>query len=537
MSTIIRALLLIIAWAIFINPLYAETDTPDVNTLLIQAKQHIKEWDIGNAEETAVRAFELAANDQDKSQSYYLRSIVEFYKGNYQTAEEYGKKAIDLGLPEAESDLLRFILSAANNIPEFNEARTEHFIIRYAHPKDAIIAHYGKDVLEKSHFEIGLDLQTYPEVPVIVEIYPDMESFTLASTLPAESVKNTGVVGICKFNRIMVLSPRLMPKGYTWADTLAHEYTHYLVFLRSGNTMPVWLHEGIAKFQENRWNNQNRDVLSPFYETILARALKDGSLVPIEKMHPSLALLDSAHEAQLAFGQASTTVSFMVERWGDDSITDLMVAVREKGDYKAAIKKVTGLEFQEFYQSWKEYLHSKELKEVIPGIKVKGIRISNNEDKPSDDSEDLIEIDNVRARDYTRLGDLLRSRGRLRPAAFEYEQALGYDPYSPIISSRLSSALYSSGEYKRARQVIDPLLILYPDHMDILMTLGRIYLLEGNLNKAEQAFLNANTINPFDPEIHLALVKIYNAQGKEDLTNSEKSVLEILLNEDKEIEH
>ncbi len=470
MRIVSAALFFIIAAAIFISPLYAQTNAPDVNTLLIQAKQHIKEWDIGKAEETAARVFEIAANNQDKSQAYYLMSIVEFYKGNYQTAEEYGKKAIDLGLPEAESDLLKFILSAAKNIPEFKEVRTEHFIIRYAHQKDAVIAHYGKDVLEKSHFEIGLDLETYPEEPVLVEIYPDMESFTLASTLSAESVKNTGVVGICKFNRIMILSPRLLPKGYTWADTLAHEYTHYLIFLKSGNAMPVWLHEGIAKFEETRWNSQKRDALSPFYETILAQALKDDNLVPIEKMHPSLALLDSAHEAQLAFGQASTTVEFMVEGWGDDSITGLMTAIREKGDYKAAIKKITGLEFEQFYASWKEYLQSKDLKEVIPAMKVKGIRISNNEDKSDDDSEDLIDIDNARARDYTRLGDLLRSRGRLRPAAFEYEQALGNDPYSPIISSRLSSALYSSGEYRRARQVVDPLLILYPNHMDILMT-------------------------------------------------------------------
>jgi tetratricopeptide (TPR) repeat protein len=427
---------------------------------------------------------------------------------------------------------MEFIRYSVGKKPEFKEVKSEHFTIRYAHPEDYIIAEYGKDVLEKSRFEIGLDLEEYPEEPVIVEIYPDLESFTTASTLPPENVEKTGVVGICKFNRIMVLSPRLLPKGYAWSDTLAHEYTHYLIFLKSENTVPVWLHEGIAKFEESRWRESKRNVLSPFYETILAQALKKDGLVPIEKMHPSLALLDSAREAQLAFAQAGTSVGFLVDRWGNEGLVGLLDAMKARDDYKAAISDVTGLDFDTFYGSWKKYLEKKNLTEKIPGIKVKGIRISNNQGEKGDGSEDLVDIDNSKARGHTRLGDLLGARGRLRSASFEYEKALGFDPGSPVISTRLASALNASGEADRALDILDPLLEFYPENVDIHIVLGRIYLERGNLSKAEESYLSAVSINPFDPEVHTALAAIYEKEGRTKEAERERKVLDILAKKD-----
>ena len=431
---------------------------------------------------------------------------------------------------------MEFIQNSVLKKPEFEEVKSEHFTIRYANPKDYIIAEYGKDVLEKSRFEIGLDLEEYPGDPVIVEIYPDLESFTAASTLPPENVEKTGVVGICKFNRIMILSPRLLPKGYSWSDTLAHEYTHYLIFLKSENTVPVWLHEGIAKFEESRWREEKRNVLSPFYETILAQALEKDGLVPIEKMHPSLALLDSAREAQLAFAQAGTSVGFLVDRWGNEGLVGLLEAMKARDDYKAALADVTGLDFNAFYASWKKYLAGKNLTEKIPGVKVKGIRISNTEGEKGDGSEDLVDIDNGKARGHTRLGDLLSTRGRLRGASYEYEKALGYDPGSPLISTRLASALHGSGDTDRALGILDPLMEFYPENVDIHLVLGRIYIERGNVRKAEESYLTAVSINPFDPEVHTALAAIYEKEGRTEEAQWERKVLDILTQKDEKHE-
>ena len=504
----------------------------EIGELFDKVEKDIKTWQISSASVSVDQALKIADTDDEKFRSFYLKSLVDFYKGDYQSAKEYGEKALSNKEIEEETGFLNFIVAASSSAPEFTEIKSENFVIRYANPKDIILAEYAKDVLEKSRYEIGLDLEAYPEDPVIVEIYPDMKSFTLASTLPAKNVEKTGVVGICKFNRIMILSPRLLPKGYTWADTLAHEYVHYLVFLKSENRVPVWLHEGIAKYEEKRWKEKDNDVISPLYETILSEALKKNELVPIEKMHPSLAMLESAREAQLAFAQSGTMVSHLVDNWGQEALVNLIESIRDTDDYQAAIESVTNLNFPLFYESWEKDLRSKNLEEKIPGVSVKGVRIKNTEKKSIDGSEDLIEIDNNRARDYTRLGDLLKQRGRLSPASFEYEKALELDPYSPVISSRLASALNIIGETKRAREVLYPILEFYPSHMDIHMILGRIYLDEGNLSKAEEEYLTAVSINPYDPEVHASLIVLYDKQGQTELKQREETFLKLLLNEE-----
>lgn len=504
----------------------------EIDKILNSVGNDIKIWQIGSASDSIDQAIKIAETEDEKIRSFYLKSLVEFYKGDYTSAKEYGERVLSTKDAQGEADFLKYIISASNFAPEFKEIKTENFVIRYAHPKDIILAEYAKDVLEKSRFEIGLDLEEYPDDPVIVEIYPDMESFTLASTLPAKNVEKTGVVGVCKFNRIMILSPRLLPKGYAWADTLAHEYVHYLVFLKSENKVPVWLHEGIAKYQEKRWKEKESDVISAFYETILSEALNKNQLVAIEKMHPSLAMLESAREAQLAFAQSGTMVSHLVDNWGQEALVNLIESIKNTDDYQASIEAVTDLEFPLFYKSWEKDLRARNLQEKIPGVSVKGVRIKNTENKSKDGSEDLIEIDDNRARDYTRLGDLLRQRGRVNPASFEYEKALELDPYSPIISSRLASALNIIGDTKRARKVLYPILYFYPNHIDIHMILGRIYLDEGNLSKAEEAYLTAVSINPYDPEIHTSLIDLYDKQGNTGLKKREEKFLRLLLNEE-----
>ncbi len=55
-------------------------------------------------------------------------------------------------------------------------------------------------------------------------------------------------MGICKFNKLMIISPRALSFGYRWLDSLSHEYLHYAIVALSNNQAPIWLHEGMARF-------------------------------------------------------------------------------------------------------------------------------------------------------------------------------------------------------------------------------------------------------------------------------------------------
>jgi len=501
-----------------------------------EVEKLINRWRMEEASDTADLLLDKSSSNEDKNIAFYLKSITEFYRGNYERAIDYGNRVNGEEINTIDDAFLDHILRASNFGIKFNEVNTKHFKIRYLHPKDVILTGYAEKVLESAYHEVGLDLDVYPEKPVIVEIYPDLEDFIIASTLSEKDIKTTGVVGICKFNRIMILSPRILPKGYTWFDTLTHEYTHFLIFIKSENKTPVWLHEGIAKFEEKRWKDKERNIMTPFYETLLAKALKDDKLVPIDKMHPSFGKLSDSYEAQLAFAQAGTTVAFLERKWGNGTIKTLLNILKEKDDYKASITKVTGIDFEEFYGLWLGNLLAMQLSERIPELKVDEIRFKDG-DNSEDNSEDLIDIKDIRAREYSRLGDILRTKGRLKAATYEYEKAMHFAPISPVVLNRLASNKNALGEYEESEQFLEPVLEIYPEYFDTYINLGHIYLHKSNLAKAEESLNNAISINPFNPQIHIALISLYKKLQSWELVERENEILRIILGEVQTNEH
>lgn len=520
-------------FAIFLS---TASNQPSVEDLILKGERHLNAWEVSIASDVADRALDQSLSDDDRAKANYFKSMVEYYEGNYDQSLEFGKRAaMSQEAGKGDFSSLPYILEVSAFGRKFREVETRHFKIRYIHPKDSILTDYAETVLETAYYEVGLDLDYYPKGPVVVEIYPDLNSFTHASTLSENDIKTTGVVGICRFNRLMILSPRLLPKGFSWFDTLTHEYAHYLVFLKSRNKTPVWIHEGIAKFEEKRWNEKDRDLITPFYETLLALALRDDRLVPIEKMHPSFGKLDTAYEAQLAFAQSGSIIEYLVNRWGRDSIVTLLDNLRRTDDYKLSIRLITDKEFDSFYKSWVEYLKLKKLSFRIPNIEVRELRL-NERGTSNDGTEELVDIDDVKAREYSRLGDMLRTRGRLKAAAYEYGKAKHFDPTSPVILNRLVSAMSDLGQYDNAEHLLKPIIDLYPDYVDTHYNLGRIYFEKGNLKKAEQKLKIALSLNPFDPKIHRALIAVYESQGMTESVEKEKQVLDILSEEGQNIE-
>lgn len=512
--------------------LNATANPSGTEQLIKKGADYLNAWQISMASDVADRVLDQSLSDDDNAQAYYFKSMVEYYKGNYSEALEYGKRVemSDEAIKEEFSPLDYFLKVSEFGL-KFKEVSTKHFNIRYIHPKDKILISYAATLLEKAYYEVGLDIDYYPKRPIVVEIYPDLKSFTEASTLSENDIKTTGVVGICKFNRIMILSPRLLPKGFSWFDTLAHEYAHYLVFIKSQNKTPVWIHEGIAKFEEKRWEERASHVITPFYETLLAIALRDNKLVPIEKMHPSFGKLDTAYEAQLAFAQSGSMIEYLVNTWGKNAIVSLLDNLRKTDDYKLSLKMVTDKEFDSFYDSWAGYLKSKKLSVRIPDVEVKELRFSEGR-LSQDGSEDLIDIDDIKAREYSRLGDMLRTRGRLKAAAYEYEKAMHFDQTSPVVLNRLTSVKTDLGQFDNAEQLLKPIIELYPDYIDTHLNLGRIYFKKENFEKAEEELKLALSINPFDPKIHTALIAVYESQGRSESVEMEKEVLNILLEEE-----
>src|SRR5688500_6449228 len=114
----------------------------------------------------------------------------------------------------------------------------------------------------------------------------------------------------------MVVSPRATIFGYPWMDTLAHEYTHLVVSRVSHDTVPVWLQEGLVRFEQTRWRRPAEIVLSATEQALLTSALKKGRLITFVEMHPSMPKLPSQEAAALAYAEVYTLVAWMHKKVG-----------------------------------------------------------------------------------------------------------------------------------------------------------------------------------------------------------------------------
>lgn len=165
----------------------------------------------------------------------------------------------------------------------------------------------------------------------------------------------------------MMISPGSMVRGYNWMDTLSHEYVHYLLSRASNNNVPLWLHEGIAKYLEVRW--RNGEPMSPVMETVLASGLKNDYLIALEDMMPSLAKLKSAEDVQLAYAEVATMVQHLVASKGETALKGLVKDLAKEMPFEQALEKQSGLTLSAFQADWKQGMKQRKLR-TIPGLTV-----------------------------------------------------------------------------------------------------------------------------------------------------------------------
>jgi hypothetical protein len=140
----------------------------------------------------------------------------------------------------------------------------------------------------------------------------------------------------------MVVSPRATLFGYPWMDTLVHEYVHLVVARLSHDTVPVWLQEGLARFEQTRWRRPPEVKLTATEQALLTTALKKGRLISLDEMHPSMAKLPSQDAAALAYAEVFTLVGWMHEKLGYPGLRAVLAAQRDGRSARRAVTDALG---------------------------------------------------------------------------------------------------------------------------------------------------------------------------------------------------
>lgn len=487
--------------------------------------QRLQAWDVLGA-----RAIYEQRGEAGSSQALVASARIHFLSGDYRAAVE-ALDALQRVAPALEArlgSLAQTIRATHEALSGMQETLSSdgRFLIRYFE-RDKVLLPYLSEVLMASDRVYAEDFGGRPEGRILVELYPEPRYLAAVSSLSEEDIETSGTIALCKYNRLMVTSPRGMARGYDWRDTVAHEFVHYYVTHLSDNTVPIWLHEGIAKFEQSRWRHPPRKALAPPQEDLLARSLAEDQLITFQEMHPSMAKLPSQRAASLAFAEVHTVIDFLHRRSGYPGIRALIEALRGGAEMNAALSSVYGMDLDQLWATWLSDLRGRGMR-TWPGLVQQSLQFK----RPGQEGEPEPEYDTIEekeVKDWAHIGELLRARGRHRAAVIEYQKASerGGDGH-PLVQTGLAASLLELRRYQETVSALERVGLYYPSHFNIHLYRGEALIALGDQRGAAEAFEGALGINPFHPRPHQALIELYEALGESERATLERKSLEQL---------
>ena len=509
--------------------------------IIADGERYLSQWNVREAMRLAQKA---VLEKPERADSFRLLGLSYFYQGSYDKAAEHLKTA-SLMEPrnEERKKLFSFVQGTKEIAEEFTEYSSEHFILRLA-DRDEPLVDYALQALEKGYEQIGDDLNYFPEEKVLVEIYSKNEAFTQASSLSQEQIEISGAIGICKFNRIMIISPRCLVYGYRWLDALAHEFIHYLVAKITGLNIPLWLNEGLAKYYETRWRVKEPNYLIPIYKNAISVALREKTWIDFRKMHRGMPTLGSRQEVVLAFAEVSQAVDYLLRNQGREKLIHFMEELgragwkAEEGKFEIVEKhwdelfrQFFSIDQEGFQSALKEFVEGMNLEEV-PGIALDSFKLKE-ERKEVDELEEYV---GVGARGHVRLGDIYRQRGRFDVALIEYEKGLRKEPNNHIILNKMGTTYSALGKFREAEESFKKSLQVNPNYEPTYTTLATLYLNQERLKPALENYQESNQINPFNPLIHKCMGLIHYRLGEAGEAKREWAIARRLVPDDIEVD-
>src|SRR5690606_6044984 len=97
----------------------------------------------------------------------------------------------------------------------------------------------------------------------------------------------------------------------------------------------------------------------------LGRRVKADTLIPFEKMHPSIALLPTAEDAATAFAEVFFAIDWIHQRQGPAGLRTVMEKLRAGETDKQAVAAATGRSFASFERAWLKHVRPPPLPELF----------------------------------------------------------------------------------------------------------------------------------------------------------------------------
>jgi hypothetical protein len=129
-------------------------------------------------------------------------------------------------------------------------------------------------------------------------------------------------------------------------DAIVHELTHLLVghltFSCLGD-VPTWLNEGLAVYSEGG--------LDPASQQQLDDAIRNDTLLTVRSLNSGFS--EVADKAYLSYSQSYSVAKFLIETYGQEKMTSLLVSLRDGLTTDEALRQTYGFNVDGLEEAWR----------------------------------------------------------------------------------------------------------------------------------------------------------------------------------------
>ena len=257
-------------------------------------------------------------------------------------------------------------IEAAPSRVQFDDNRyswrslTEAKITIYWYQEDDSFAREIMLSAQQALVQLTEDTGAELEKPVKLYIYVDTQDLRGAMIYPQEW---TGGVA---FTRYGIIAIGIASDNLNWGRrAIAHELTHLVIHqmtLNPYSDLPTWLDEGLAMHTEG--------VLGLEYTAYLNKAIDKKSLISVRSL--SSPFSTDPEKAYLSYAQSYSLVDFLISKYGQTQMLELLLTFRQGSSYDGALEKVYGFDMDGLDTLWQDYVttpaQSIEEKRVHPAL-------------------------------------------------------------------------------------------------------------------------------------------------------------------------
>lgn len=226
------------------------------------------------------------------------------------------------------------------------------FTVEYSDPDESVIPQIA-EALKVAGPAIGRwgDLRS----PVRVEVLPSHEALEKA----ADRDGYDWLRAWARYDEVLIQSPRawgfIGPTQAELNELLTHELTHCMMYQQSSDRQgwlrkgfPLWFREGMASYtagQGYRW--PTLEELARFLET----HPKEDPIRDPEPLYQG--------ESDIVYSAAHHAFSYLVSRYGEPGLLQILHAMQPGASFGEAFKQVTGISPDDFTAQFKQYLEER----------------------------------------------------------------------------------------------------------------------------------------------------------------------------------